>query len=144
MSKAKRKEAAIAREQSKKRFVTLALAALLLVGAVLAFVNMGGQGAPESAGSDPRLAALASEHAATIGNPDAKAHIVEFLFRQEPAVGQVPGFPDIALNPGHGQHGRTGRHENHFQCRHGQPGVRCGRFFRRDAQRLAAGQGEQR
>ncbi|MDJ0813363.1 MAG: thioredoxin domain-containing protein [Woeseiaceae bacterium] len=90
MSKAKRKAAAIEqREQTRKRFVAFGLAALVLVGVVVAVINMGKQAAPEATGPDPRAAALASEHAATIGDPGAKVHIVEFL---DPACGTCAVF----------------------------------------------------
>ena len=109
MSKAKRKAAAIERrEQTKKRFV--ALAALLLIGVVVAVVNMGERAAPEATGPDPRTAALASEHAATIGDPDAKVHIVEFL---DPACGTCAVFYPMVkawLNEAPGKLRLTVRH----------------------------------
>jgi protein-disulfide isomerase len=111
MSKAKRKQAAIAqRERTRKRIVPLALVALVLVGVVLAVVNIGGQTEPEAAASDPRLAALASEHAATLGDPDAKVHIVEFL---DPACGTCAVFYPMVkqwLNEAPGKLRLTVRH----------------------------------
>ena len=110
MSKAKRKEAAIAREQTKKRFIALALAALLLIGVVLAVVNMSGQPVPQTTGPDPRSAALASEHAATLGDPNAKVHIVEFI---DPACGTCAVFYPMVkqwLNEAPGKLRLTMRH----------------------------------
>ncbi len=102
MSKAKRKEAAIQRREGRqKRIVAIALAVVLLAGVVVAVVNLGGQTPPvdsvrersepvaAGAESDPRLAALASEHAASIGSPDARVHIVEFI---DPACGTCAMF----------------------------------------------------
>jgi len=45
--------------------------------------------APEPSVDDARAAALASEHAPSIGNPDAPVHIVEFL---DPACGTCAMF----------------------------------------------------
>jgi protein-disulfide isomerase len=42
-------------------------------------INLGVQTESSQSGDDARLAALASEHSPTIGNPTAKVHIVEFL-----------------------------------------------------------------
>ncbi len=92
MSKSKRREEAIKRrEGQQKRIVAIALAVMLLAGVVLAVVNLGGQSPPvdSEAGTDPRLAALASEHAASIGSPDARVHIVEFI---DPACGTCAMF----------------------------------------------------
>ena len=52
---------------------------------------LSGCGGPESssAGDDARQAALASEHAPSVGDPDAKVHIVEFL---DPACGTCALF----------------------------------------------------
>ena len=90
MSKAKRKEEAIRRRAAhQKRIVAISLAVLLLVGIAVAVVNLGGQTESAQSGNDPRVAALASEHAATMGNPDARVHIVEFL---DPACGTCAMF----------------------------------------------------
>ncbi len=90
MSKAKRKKEAEKQAQSQKtRFVALALAVMLVVGVVLAVVNPGEQTPPAETGDDPRVAALASEHAPTMGSPDARVHIVEFL---DPACGTCALF----------------------------------------------------
>ena len=65
----------------------LAAAIAVLVGAAL----LTGCGDPQSsqAGDDVRAAALASEHSPTLGPPDAKVHIVEFL---DPACGTCALF----------------------------------------------------
>lgn len=90
MSKAKRKAEAIKqREGQQKRIIAISLAVVLLAGVIFAVVNLGGQTPSEESGPDPRLAALASEHAATMGNPDARVHIVEFL---DPACGTCALF----------------------------------------------------
>ena len=90
MSKAKRKEEAIRRRAAhQKRIVAISLAVLLLVGIAVAVVNLGGQTESVQPGNDPRVAALASEHAPTMGNPDARVHIVEFL---DPACGTCAMF----------------------------------------------------
>jgi protein-disulfide isomerase len=90
MSKAKRKEEAIRRRAaSQKRIVAISLAVVLLVGVVVAVVNLGGQSEPAQPGNDPRAAALASEHAPKMGSPDARVHIVEFL---DPACGTCAMF----------------------------------------------------
>ena len=80
MSKARRKEAAIKRrEAQQKRIVGIALGAVLLAGIVLAVVDLGGQAPAVESTADPRVAALASEQAPTMGSPDARVHIVEFI-----------------------------------------------------------------
>ncbi len=90
MSKAKRKEAAIQRRADRqKRIVAISLAVLVLVGVVVAVANLGGQSGPAEPGVDPRAAALKSDHAATMGNPEARVHIVEFL---DPACGTCAMF----------------------------------------------------
>ncbi len=90
MSKAKRKEEAIKRKEAKqKRMVAIALAVVLLAGVVLAVVDLGGQAPTVEPTSDPRVAALVSEQAPTIGSPDARVHIVEFI---DPACGTCAMF----------------------------------------------------
>lgn len=64
-----------------------ALGVVALAGAALFFFT--GQPGPADDGPDPRVAALASEHAATIGSADARVHIVEFL---DPACGTCAMF----------------------------------------------------
>jgi protein-disulfide isomerase len=73
---------------SKAKTITLiALGVVALAGvAVFSFTKRAG---PANEGPDPRAAALASEHAATIGNPEARVHIVEFL---DPACGTCAMF----------------------------------------------------
>ena len=61
----------------------------MLAVLVFAVVGLGGCSKPADNGPDPRAAALASEHAATIGNPEARVHIVEFL---DPACGTCAMF----------------------------------------------------
>lgn len=63
----------------------------LAVVAVAAATLLSGCGEPESspAGDDARQAALASEHSPTLGDADAKVHIVEFL---DPACGTCALF----------------------------------------------------
>lgn len=63
------------------------LVAVFLASAAMLF----GCGGPESspAGDDARQAALASEHAPSVGDPGAKVHIVEFL---DPACGTCAQF----------------------------------------------------
>ena len=90
MSKAKRKEEAVKRRKGRQtRIIAISLAVVLLAGVVLAVVNLGGQTPAVQPGSDPRLAALASEQAPTIGSPDARVHIVEFI---DPACGTCAMF----------------------------------------------------
>jgi protein-disulfide isomerase len=92
MSKAQRKEEAIKRREGRqKRLIAISLAVVLLAGVVLAVVNLDKQTPPvePEPAFDPRLAALASEHAATMGSPDARVHIVEFI---DPACGTCAMF----------------------------------------------------
>jgi len=56
---------------------------------VLAALLSGCGGPESSAGDDARQAALASEHAPSVGDPGAKVHIVEFL---DPACGTCALF----------------------------------------------------
>ena len=52
---------------------------ILVAGAVALFVFGDGNAQPEQDVDAARAAALASEHSPTIGDPNAKVHIVEFL-----------------------------------------------------------------
>jgi protein-disulfide isomerase len=63
----------------------------IVAGGLLAATVLSGCGKPESAqAEDPaRQAALASEHAPSVGDPGAKVHIVEFL---DPACGTCAMF----------------------------------------------------
>lgn len=111
MSKAKRKQEAMARRGASNRFVVaLVLGVLVLAGVLVAAVNIGGKSGPAASADDPRLAALASEHAASIGDPDAKVHIVEFL---DPACGTCAVFYPMVkqwLNEAPGKLRLTVRH----------------------------------
>ena len=63
----------------------------LVTAVLVSAMVLHGCGGPESspAGEDARQAALASEHAPTVGDPGAKVHIVEFL---DPACGTCALF----------------------------------------------------
>lgn len=63
------------------------LASVLLLSAVMLYACGGPDSTP--AGEDARQAALASEHAPSVGDPGAKVHIVEFL---DPACGTCALF----------------------------------------------------
>lgn len=90
MSKARRKEEAIKRRQrSRAGMLALIGLVLLIVVASLSLLYMGMQGEQAQPGSDERQAALASEHAPTLGDPGAGVHIVEFL---DPACGTCALF----------------------------------------------------
>lgn len=90
MSKAKRKEEAIRRREGRqKRIIAIGLALVLVAGVVLAVVNLGGQNPPAEPEFDSRRAALASDHAPSMGSPDARVHIVEFI---DPACGTCAMF----------------------------------------------------
>jgi protein-disulfide isomerase len=64
---------------------------LLFIAIALSAMLFSGCGDPQSSqgGDQARLAALASEHAPTVGDPGAKVHIVEFL---DPACGTCAMF----------------------------------------------------
>ena len=70
---------------------TLTNFTVVAVAALTAAVSLSGCGdsQPSSAESQAREAALASEHAPTVGDPGAKVHIVEFL---DPACGTCAMF----------------------------------------------------
>ena len=72
--------------RSKRRAIVV-----IVAGGLLAATVLPGCGKPESSqGEDPaRQAALASEHAPSVGDPGAKVHIVEFL---DPACGTCALF----------------------------------------------------
>ena len=66
------------------------LISLLLIGlAASAFLSGCGDAEPSATGDEARQAALASEHAPTLGTAAAKVHIVEFL---DPACGTCALF----------------------------------------------------
>jgi protein-disulfide isomerase len=52
-------------------------------------IKLGEQSEPTQSGDESRLAALASDHAPTLGDPGARVHIVEFL---DPACGTCAVF----------------------------------------------------
>jgi protein-disulfide isomerase len=74
-----------------RRWELIALAVGILVSAVVAAVLLFEGDNPQAslAEAEVRQAALASEHSPTLGNPDAKVHIVEFL---DPACGTCALF----------------------------------------------------
>ena len=80
MSQAKKKhEADKSRRQKRIRFGA-ASAAVLLIGIVALSANyLGGKDESSQSEDALRLAALASSHSPTLGDPGAKVHIVEFL-----------------------------------------------------------------
>ncbi|MEJ2128754.1 MAG: thioredoxin domain-containing protein [Woeseiaceae bacterium] len=90
MSKARRKEAAVNKQQQERARLIIFVAAVVVVvvGAIsLLYVSS----LPESAepAEAEMQAALASEFAPTLGDPDAKVHIVEYL---DPACGTCAMF----------------------------------------------------
>ena len=90
MSKARQEQkVTAARDAMTKRFVAISLALLVMAGLLVAVLNLPGEGEPPAPADDPRLAALASEHAPSLGSPGAKVHIVEFL---DPACGTCALF----------------------------------------------------
>jgi len=74
---------------NRKRIIVASAAVLLIAIVSLSVVYLGGQNEPSQSEDDGRLAALASEHSPTMGNPAAKVHIVEFL---DPACGTCAMF----------------------------------------------------
>lgn len=90
MSKAKRKQAAIERKRHDYVRHIAAIAAVFVVIAIaMTAAYFGMQTNTAQPGDDARQAALASEGAPMLGNPDAKVHIVEFL---DPACGTCAMF----------------------------------------------------
>lgn len=82
MSKAKRKQAALEKRQHERQRFLAVLATIIVVvagGVSGLYFGMQGQGDVQAPVDEGRQAALASENAPTIGNPDARVHIVEFL-----------------------------------------------------------------
>ena len=82
MSKAKRKQAAIEKQKHDRQKSLLVLGTIIVVvaaGVSAMYFGMQGQSDAEAPVDEQRQAALASEHAPTMGNPDARVHIVEFL-----------------------------------------------------------------
>lgn len=90
MSKAKRKQEAIKRQQGNRvKFMATLGFILLVIGIGLFAVQRGMQSESPASGSDARQAALASAQAPMLGDPAAKVHIVEFL---DPACGTCAQF----------------------------------------------------
>ena len=80
MSQAKKKhEAEKHRRQNRIRFVVASVAVLLIAIVAVSVFNLGEQNESTQSGDETRLAALASDHSPTLGDPAAKVHIVEFL-----------------------------------------------------------------
>ena len=82
MSKAKRKQAAVEKQKHDRQKSLLVLGTIIVVvaaGVSAMYFGMQGQSDAEAPVDEQRQAALASEHAPTMGNPDARVHIVEFL-----------------------------------------------------------------
>lgn len=80
MSQAKKEHAANRKRRQGRIRIVAALAAVLLVGIVtVSVINLAKESEPTQSGDPSRLAALASDHAPTLGSPEARVHIVEFL-----------------------------------------------------------------
>ena len=80
MSQAKKKyEADKNRRHSRISIVAGSVAVLLIAIVAVLVIILGGQTESSSSRDDDRMAALASEHSPTLGDPAAKVHIVEFL-----------------------------------------------------------------
>lgn len=80
MSQAKKKhEADKNRRHGRISIVAGSVAVLLIAIVTVLVINLGEQNESAQSGDEARLAALASDHSPTIGNPAAKVHIVEFL-----------------------------------------------------------------
>ena len=77
------------RGNNQKKIVVASAAVLLIAVVSLSVVYLGGQNEPAHSEDDGRLAALKSEHSPTMGNAEAKVHIVEFL---DPACGTCAMF----------------------------------------------------
>jgi protein-disulfide isomerase len=69
--------ASVAQRNSRRGLLVGVVVALLV--AVLAFVALRMYAEPEAGAEDGRTAALASEHAPSMGDPAARVHVVEFL-----------------------------------------------------------------
>ena len=80
MSKAKRRQKAIEEHKhDRNRHILTAAAILLVVAGAITAMYLGMQGPADESRDADREAALASDHAPSIGSPGAKVHIVEFL-----------------------------------------------------------------
>ena len=90
MSQAKKEyEANKSRRHNRIRFVAAFVAVLLVAIVTVSVIKLGEQSEPTQSGDESRLAALASDHAPTLGDPGARVHIVEFL---DPACGTCAVF----------------------------------------------------
>jgi protein-disulfide isomerase len=90
MSKAKRKQAAIEKgQQDRMRHVVAVGVVLVIVAVAMTAAYLGMQPGTSQPGDEVRQAALSSEHAPSMGNPNAQVHIVEFL---DPACGTCAMF----------------------------------------------------
>jgi protein-disulfide isomerase len=90
MSKAKRKQAAIEKAQhDRMRHVVTVAAVVVVVAVAMTAAYLGMQSRTDQPGNEDRQAALASSQAPTMGAPEAKVHIVEFL---DPACGTCAMF----------------------------------------------------
>ena len=96
MSRKNRKNQAYSKSQNSQRSITAAVVAVSLIAIVAATVlYQSEKSRPESSGTDTRQEALANSHAPTLGDPDAKVHIVEFL---DPACGTCALFFPMVKN----------------------------------------------
>ena len=90
MSKAKRKEAAINKQQQERaRLIIFAAAVIVVVVGAISLLYVNSLPEPGEPVDGDFEAALASEHAPTMGDPNAKVHIVEYL---DPACGTCALF----------------------------------------------------
>lgn len=90
MSRAKKQhEADQSRRGNQARIIAAAVAVLLIAIVALSVSLLGEQNTSTQPADDGRVAALASEHSPTLGDPGAKVHIVEFL---DPACGTCAMF----------------------------------------------------
>ena len=96
MSRKNRKNRAYAKSQNGQKSITAAVVAVSLIAIVAATVlYQSEKSRPEPSWTDTRQEALANSHAPTLGDPDAKVHIVEFL---DPACGTCALFFPMVKN----------------------------------------------
>ena len=69
----------VANNNDKRVLILLGVGALVFAAIAAVFLLGGDDPQDEKTLADARLAALASEHSPTVGEPNAKVHIVEFL-----------------------------------------------------------------
>jgi protein-disulfide isomerase len=80
MSHAKKEyEANKSRRHNRIRFGAAFVAVVLVAIVTVSVINLGDQNESTQSRAEIRLAALASDHSPTLGDPGAKVHIVEFL-----------------------------------------------------------------